>query len=806
MRALFVGIDLGTTNSTAAVFDGQQIVPVRNPQGSPLTPSVVRIDARGNVTVGARARRLLDTDPGNTRAEFKRLMGTSHRLAFAAAGVEKRPEELAAEVLKSLRRDVEAQFGRIPDCAVISVPALFELPQTAATSEAARLAGFTRVELIQEPVASAIAAGWSANGEDRRPWLVYDLGGGTFDVSLVETQDGLLRVVGHDGDNFLGGRDFDGAVVRWVIERLRADGVDVDDADPRHAAALRKLRYAAEEAKIELGRTEEAMLSLPALFDGVDVDFVLDRATVEGLVAPLVDRSIVVCRRLLGKHGLREADLGRIVLVGGPTTMPSLRSAVTAALHAPFTGGLDPMTLVAQGAALFAATAGLDAAAVAPPEVPDAVTVWLQFPTMTSDLSPFVVGRLTRPDPRILAVRLRREDGWESPPEPLDEAGAFVIGVSLTPRTANTFSVQGVTDTHIFPLQPAHFTIVHGVALQDPPLSRSIGVALADDTVRVFLERGCPLPVRRTFPLKTVEHAVPGGTGAALRVPIVQGELPQAHLNRLVGTLEITADQLTKPLPLGTTVEVALELDRGGQLSASAKLPDGQVFREVAQLVAPHLPVEALKDMLDQISVRLERARPGAGVRHLAVAAEADNLLAEARPCLRGARGGDADAAEKARRCLLDAEGAVAQLESASAWPALEEACQEEVAWSAAWVGRFGTATEQQSLDEMARRLRGALTARQSGEIKRLRDLVRRLGNAAWARSPGAWQRAFEYYVARLGEATDLREANALATRGRAELARGDEAALQRTVDALDDLMPPDVQERKRAWHSGVRE
>src|SRR5215470_3272239 len=266
-RPLYVGIDLGTTNSTAAVFDGKDLTLVRNSQGSVLTPSVVRIDGRGNVLVGARARRFLDSDPDNTRSEFKRLMGTAHTLEFRASGTARKPEELSAEVLKSLRQDVADQLGVAPERAVVSVPALYELHQTAAASEAARLAGFERIELIQEPVASAIAAGWTQGGSNG-PWLVYDLGGGTFDVSLLETREGLLRVVGHDGDNFLGGRDFDRALMDLALARLAADGIVIDRANPQHARALRQLRLAAEEAKIELTRATEA----PIFIAGLNVD------------------------------------------------------------------------------------------------------------------------------------------------------------------------------------------------------------------------------------------------------------------------------------------------------------------------------------------------------------------------------------------------------------------------------------------------------------------------------------------------------------------------------------------------------
>src|SRR5262249_8077294 len=156
-------------------------------------------------------------------------------------------EELAAAVLSALRADVNDQLGFLPERAVVSVPALFELPQSAATSKAARLAGFAEVELIQEPVASALAAGWT-NADDGT-WLVYDLGGGTFDASLLETREGFLRVVGHDGDNFLGGRDLDLAIVDWVLAPL-----GMTRADPGLAAALRPLRLACEEAKIDLSR------------------------------------------------------------------------------------------------------------------------------------------------------------------------------------------------------------------------------------------------------------------------------------------------------------------------------------------------------------------------------------------------------------------------------------------------------------------------------------------------------------------------------------------------------------------------
>jgi len=814
---LYVGIDLGTTNSTAAVFDGEKVHLIRNSQGANLTPSVVRIDARGGITVGERARRFLDSDPANTRSEFKRLMGTAQALEFAAAKTTKKPEELAAEVLKALRKDVEQQLGVAPTRAVISVPALFELPQSAATSEAARLAGFSRVELIQEPVASALAAGWTADSGEGS-WLVYDLGGGTFDASLLETRDGLLRVVGHDGDNFLGGRDFDWAIVDWVLTELeRTQGVQVRRAEARHGAALRKLKLAVEEAKIELSRSDEVPLQVPAAFDlgngPVDVDVVLTRQVVENACAPLVRRSIEVCLRLLIAHGLEPAQLSKVVLVGGPTAMPFLRSQVQAALGAPFAQGLDPMTLVAQGAALYAASSGLDGRPTEERAEPGR-KVWLQYPAMTSDLSPHVVGRLVEggQGPKPTHVKVSRADGgWQSPEAALSAEGAFVLSVELLPRKPTVFRLEGRgADGKPVPLSPPTFTIVQGLTLSDPPLSRTIGVALASDGVQVYFERGAPLPARRTFRQRTVEPVVKGQAQSALRIPIVQGELERAHLCRLVGALEIRGDQVNATLPADSEVELTIELDRGGRLSARALVPAlGQVFEQVAQLMVPDASPEALNEGLTAAKARLSELRGTAFRRGspevLAGLGTADEALAEIERDVEAARGGDADAGQKARRGLLDFDALLEQAESGLRWPELEESTREEIAAASEWVARLGTATEQRLLDEAMRACDRARAGKQAVELQRQLRTIRKLSSAAFFRHPQAWEWQFESASSRLSEASDVAKAEQLVQQGRRALEGSRKEELRQVVERLWRLLPEDVQERRLAHDSGVR-
>src|SRR5215467_8094352 len=812
-RPLYVGIDLGTTNSTAAVFDGEELTLIRNSMGGVLTPSVVRIDARGNVTVGARARRFLDTDPANTRSEFKRLMGTTHRLEFPACGTFRQPEELSAEVLKSLRQDVADQLGVAPERAVVSVPALFELHQTAAASNAALRAGFERVELIQEPVASAIAAGWTQGGSNG-PWLVYDLGGGTFDVSLLETREGLLRVVGHDGDNFLGGRDFDRALTDLALAKLAADSIVIDRANPRHARALRHLRLAAEESKIELTRAAEAPITIAGLdVDGqvVDVDLIVTRSEYEAAIGPLLDRSLEICTRLLATHGLRQGTLERVVLVGGPTVTPLLRERVRAVLGADFGEGLDPMTLVAQGAALFAGTVALDGRPAAQAPASTGPRVWLQFPAMTSDISPYVVGKLLEQSNTIQQVKIIRSDGeWQSDPTPCEADGTFAVMVRLLPRQNTSFQVQGIDGSDsAMSLQPASFSITHGITLGDPPLSRSVGVALADDRVRVYFNRGSPLPIRRTFVLNTVETVHPGTEGHVLKVPIVQGEFTWAHLCRLVGTLEIPSTALDAPLPANSEVELMLELDRGGQLRAQARIPGiDRIFDRVALLMTPQVSLETLADALHKLRTRaadLSRAafqdRSGKTAARLSSAVP---RLDEAEQNIKAAHGGDLDACEQARRALSDFDALLAEIEAEQAWPELGRKVEERFAIALSWVAHYGDAAERATLNDTYQACKRAFVAKDPDEVERQLAVIERLGSAAFYRDPTAWDRQFEYCAARVGESTDLRRASELVAKGREAVRQHDRETIERIVRELWTLAPVDRDEQRLGHGSGL--
>jgi molecular chaperone DnaK len=808
---LYVGIDLGTTNSAAAVFDGERVSVVRNAQGATVTPSVVRIDKQGRITVGTRARRFIEQDPANTATEFKRLMGTGKPIEFPAAAAQKKPEELSAEILKALRQDIADQLGVAIERAVISVPALFELPQSSATSEAARLAGFQRVELLQEPIASALAAGWRADDDGGGTWLVFDLGGGTFDASLLETRDGLLRVVGHDGDNFLGGRDFDWAITEYLASRL---SVVPSRKNPEHAAALRALRLAAEDAKIELSRGDRAQVTLaqPLSIDGqeVEVDLELTRSTVEHLCTPLVDRALEVCMRLLAANGLGAGRLAKIVLVGGPTVMPIVRQRVAARLESQIAEGHDPMTLVAQGAALYAATAALDGRA-AQTAVPSGRQVWLQYPAVSADLTPHVVGKFVGENPPAKLKLVRNDGAWTTGEITINPDGTFLTSVTLLPRRACTFAIEArASSGEIVAVSPPALTIVQGLTIGDPPLSRTLGVALASGHVQSYLERGAPLPARRTFTHHTVETVAKGSKESLLRIPIVQGELSQAHLCRLVGTLDIGGDAVKDTVPTGSEVEVTIELDRGGRLAARALIPSiQQVFEHVAHLLVPDASPESLDKAIEDLRRQLMELRTDAFRHGLGQVIEKldriESRLSEAERDIDAAHGGDADAGQRARRALLDVDATMAEADLARKWPELDAAARSAAITASSTVGMHGTDAERSLLQEVLAAMDKARKDKDAAELERQMRLAQRLSSAAFNRTPEAWEWYFEDAASEVSKMRDLPRAQRLVGEGKTAIERHDTEELRRVVKALWQLLPEDSEARKKGFDSGVR-
>jgi molecular chaperone DnaK len=347
-----IGIDLGTTNSCVAVMEGGEAVVIPNAEGGRTTPSVVGFKKDGERLVGEVAKRQAITNPDRTIISIKRHMGTDHKVTID--GKSYTPQEISAMILQKLKADAEAYLGQPVRQAVITVPAYFNDSQRQATKDAGTIAGLEVLRIINEPTAAALAYG--LDKEEDQTILVFDLGGGTFDVSILELGSGFFEVKATSGDNHLGGDDFDECIMKWMAEEFRKEhGVDL----MKDRAAQQRLKDAAEKAKKELSSMMSTTISLPfiTMVDGVPqhLEMTLTRAKFDELTAHLVERTMGPTRQALADAGLTPADIDKVVLVGGSTRIPAVQEAVKRLIGKEPHKGVNPDEVVALGAAVQAA-------------------------------------------------------------------------------------------------------------------------------------------------------------------------------------------------------------------------------------------------------------------------------------------------------------------------------------------------------------------------------------------------------------------------------------------------------------------
>jgi molecular chaperone DnaK len=345
-----VGIDLGTTNSVVSVLEGGDPVVIPNSEGSHTTPSVVAFAKNGEVLVGQIAKNQAITNPDRTIRSVKRHMGdTSWKINID--GKDYTSQEISARTLMKLKRDAEAYLGDTVTQAVITVPAYFDDAQRTATKEAGQIAGLEVLRIINEPTAAALAYGLEREGSDQTI-LVFDLGGGTFDVSILEIGDGVFEVKATHGDTSLGGDDWDQRVIDWLVSTFKANqGVDLT----QDKMAVQRLKEAAEKAKIELSQVQQTQINLPYITEGpLHLDEQLTRAKFQELTADLLDRCKVPFEQAIKDAGLSKGDIDHVVMVGGSTRMPAVVDVIKQLTGKDPHKGVNPDEVVAVGAAIQA--------------------------------------------------------------------------------------------------------------------------------------------------------------------------------------------------------------------------------------------------------------------------------------------------------------------------------------------------------------------------------------------------------------------------------------------------------------------
>ena len=344
-----IGIDLGTTNSCVAVIEGGETVVIPNAEGARTTPSVVAFSKTGERMVGQVAKRQAVSNPQRTISSIKRHMGSDYKVTID--GKSYSPQEISAMILQKLKTDAEAYLGEKVTEAVITVPAYFTDAQRQATKDAGKIAGLEVKRIINEPTAAALAYGMDKENEQKV--MVYDLGGGTFDVSLLSIGDGTIEVLATAGNNHLGGDDFDDRIVQWMLAEFRKDqGVDLSG----DRMAMQRLKEAAEKAKIELSGVTSSNINLPYIFADANgsrhLDLTLTRAKFDELTHDLVDATTGPVRQVLSDSGVSASDIAKVLLVGGSSRIPAVQEAVRKITGKEGFKGINPDECVAMGAAI----------------------------------------------------------------------------------------------------------------------------------------------------------------------------------------------------------------------------------------------------------------------------------------------------------------------------------------------------------------------------------------------------------------------------------------------------------------------
>ena len=606
----YIGIDLGTTNSSIAIYDGENINICKSPEQNDVTPSAIIIDKRGNKFIGKRAYDIAPLYPDNSAQLFKRLMGSNTKITFASNNETKTPEECSAEVIKVL-------FGYLPEeirksenlgC-VITIPAAFNQMQKDSTVKAANLAGLGKVALMQEPVAAVMSVIRHKNTDGI--FLIYDLGGGTLDIAIAENNSGRVSLLANGGIQMCGGRDidrfiFDSIVKPWLIQNFN---LNKDFTKVKKYKKLERLSYwAIERAKIELSSKEEANIVLNEMETGITdesdeeiyLDIVLTRTDIAPFIDEIVKESIAAINETLAKASLRNSDIERIVFIGGPTNYKPLRDKLCNELNIKGSNEINPMTAVAEGAAIFAES--LD---------------WSSFDNtkksnkgkVTSDFGDFQLSfAYTARTPEYKAkVRTQfsgkipencefqidsLDSDWSSGRQKL--INGTTLSLNLPKNGENTFKVFVFNENGSLVNIPNNKIIITRTAATIDAItaSHSIGVAVKDNNSYItglewLIKAGDNLPKKGKAKFKAAEALI-AGSKSSLNFKLFEGEIQDPVTdNRDIGTFKIRGTDLERNINIGTELICEYEMLDSGNIILHVSVPSLGIIIDSSNFYSP---------------------------------------------------------------------------------------------------------------------------------------------------------------------------------------------------------------------------
>ena len=634
------GIDLGTTNSAICRMEKGEPTIKKSDTLKDTMPSCVYTTKRG-VKAGddaynnlkrdkERAVKVWKKEVSNAFIEFKRTMGTDEIYPSSNMGRDYSSEELSAEVLKTLKSFItDENFNSV----VITVPAKFTVNQKTATMKAAKLAGFDHCELLQEPIAAAMAYGLSSEQKNGY-WMVFDFGGGTFDAALLKVEDGIMQVFDTEGDNYLGGKDLDYAIVDNIIIPYLQTNYSIEGilADEQKRKLLRDaMKFAAENIKNQLSFKERGDLLTDIgdeLFEdengeGIELDLSVTRDYAFNAMRPHFQKAVDVCKELLKRNNMSGAQLDKLILVGGPTHSPLIRTMLKEQITPNVDTSIDPMTAVATGAALYASTLDADLTIADDIEV-GTIRLEVGYEATSVETTEWVSMKLDKNAtgtgcPEKVWVELVRGDkAWSSGKVEIDDMGN-VIEANLIESKPNSFSIVAYdAQGNSLECFPNELTIIQGSKVGAAPLPYHIGIAVYDGVREktifeplVGLEKNKPLPATGVInDRKTLKHIRPGVSEDTLRIPVYQADTyaegTKASLYEYVADVIITGDDVESLIPEGSLVDVTLKANSSEMMVMEVYFP---ALDFTVEKTLDTSKKQSIEDATRQISIEIREAQ-----------------------------------------------------------------------------------------------------------------------------------------------------------------------------------------------------
>ena len=639
------GIYLGTDFCQLARMEHGIPVIIKTDKMKDSMPLCVHFNKKQNVLVGDTAYHMMKNDilrgtPKNSFSEFTRTLGTTHLYESVNANRGFTSEELLAECLKKVKsfiRDEEFQS------VLITVPTRFVRQQKEATIQAAKLAGFNHIELLQEPIAAATAYGLTAKNKDSY-WLVFDYGDGKFDTAIVKSEEGFLNIKDTDGDNWLGGKNLDEAIVDKIIIPYLKNNYAIDDLlqDTVKREILRNtIKRLAEEAKVQMSfkDTYNILTELGDLpFEDEngkepEIDITVTQKEIENVLAPVFQKAIDIAKGLLKRNNLKGTDLGALILVGGATYSPILRRMLKEQITENIPTDVDPMTVVAIGAALFASTISVSDEVIDVGREKTKLQIDIKYEATSLETDEIISLKILRnktegiiPE-KVFADVVRGDGAWSSGKKQIDEK-AVLIDVLLQKGCSNVFTVNVCDDQgNKFECQPNQFNILQGIGGLESiivlPYYIGIGKWFNEYEKELFvpikgLEKNKKLPTIGTIDLKTPYLIRPGKTKDIIRIPIYQGDYNSegtpVELNNNICDIIISGDSLPTLLLEGSPINITIKVDKSEQMQFIAYFPDIDYTEELKIQIKQYIPISSkLIDDLKSVFINFCAEHPNVG-------------------------------------------------------------------------------------------------------------------------------------------------------------------------------------------------